>query len=181
MERQKQIVLISPDWMMQHTLAEGLRQRGCQTLVATEYVAGLRLMYAAQPDLVLLDIGSAPEAGWETFERIRAMTDAPVILAVHRDETRHLTQSQPNTAILVKPVSVAQVAAQAQALGLLHPTAKPTDHYTLSSQRLKFADLMQIDRALSQVGEHGEVRLIIQQGRLRFMEKMVTAPLKTIA
>ena len=49
---------------------------------------------------------------------------------------------------------------------------------TALPQRLRVSDLLIIDRALHQVGERGEVRLIIERGRLRFLQKVMVASLE---
>jgi len=163
---------------MQRVLADAFAQRGCQTFEATDQREGVRLLRTMRPDLIFLDPGAAPDAEWDTFERMRALTDAPMILAVQHDAARPSVASRPNTAILVKPISAAQVTARARALGVVRSTARAFAVDTLTTHRLSAADLARIDRALSQVGERGEVRLIIQQGRLRFLEKHVTTSLK---
>ena len=40
---------------------------------------------------------------------------------------------------------------------------------TLSPQQLQ-----QIDRALAEIGEYGEVRLIIEKGRLKFIQRVTS-------
>ena len=139
---------------------------------------GLRLLYDTRPDLIFLDISGAPSEGWETLERIREVTDAPAILVIERGENICRAWSKHKAAILVKPISPAQIIARARAWGMLKRVPKSRNYVSLTLRRLSIADLTSIDRALSQVGERGEVRLIVQQGRLRFLEKIVTTPLE---
>jgi DNA-binding response OmpR family regulator len=175
MDQLKRVLLISRDLVLQRALAEELVQRGCQTFEAMEQIESLRLMYETHPDLIFLDVGSA-DGDWEFFARIRAITDTPAILAVNRNDPVRANWSKGNTAILVKPISVARVIEKARAWGIARRASRLRAGQTWSAQRLRVVDLMRIDRALSQVGERGEVRLIVQHGHVRFLEKIATLP-----
>ncbi|MBI5652441.1 MAG: response regulator [Chloroflexi bacterium] len=176
MDQLKRVLLISRDLVLQRALAEELAQRGCQTFEAMEQIESLRLMYETHPDLIFLDVGSLSDEDWEFFARIRAITDTPAILAINRNDPASANWSKRNTAIFVKPISVARVIEKARAWGIARRESKLRAGQTWSAQRLRVVDLMRIDRALSQVGERGEVRLIVQHGHVRFLEKIVTLP-----
>src|SRR5205085_2692935 len=47
--------------------------------------AGLRELYAGSPDLVILDVAMPGLDGWETLERIREVSDVPVLMLTARD------------------------------------------------------------------------------------------------
>lgn len=47
---------------------------------------GLRLFYAEQPDLVILDVSMPGLDGWGTLERIRELSDVPVLMLTARAE-----------------------------------------------------------------------------------------------
>ena len=57
-----------------------LGRRGFEVLEAADGAEGLRLLYAEKPELVLLDVTMPELDGWETLDRIRALTDVPVIM-----------------------------------------------------------------------------------------------------
>ena len=178
MEQPQRILLIGRDLVLQRSVADAFVHAGCQTFEAMGNADGLRLLYDTRPDLIFLDISGAPSEGWETLERIREVTDAPAILVIERGENICRAWSKHKAAILVKPISPAQIIARARAWGMLKRVPKSRNYVSLTLRRLSISDLTSIDRALSQVGERGEVRLIVQQGRLRFLEKIVTTPLE---
>ena len=50
------------------------------------------------------------------------------------------------------------------------PTTVIEGTHTLELRHLHFAELGQLDAYLAEVGEFGELRLIIEKGRIRFVE-----------
>jgi DNA-binding response OmpR family regulator len=66
---------------------ELLERAGYDVLEAPNGNEGLRLFYAEQPDLVVLDVSMPGLTGWEVLERIRELSEAPVImLTANADE-----------------------------------------------------------------------------------------------
>jgi DNA-binding response OmpR family regulator len=79
---------------------------------------GLRAFHAARPDLVVLDIGLPTLDGWEILERIRDLSDVPVlILTAHgteADKVRGLEGGADD--YLTKPFGNRELAARVEAL-----------------------------------------------------------------
>ena len=79
---------------------------------------GLRVFHAMHPDLVILDIGLPELDGWAVLERIRDMSDVPVlILTAHgqeADKVRGLTAGADD--YLTKPFGNQELAARAETL-----------------------------------------------------------------
>jgi DNA-binding response OmpR family regulator len=79
---------------------------------------GLRAFHATRPDLVVLDIGLPTLDGWAVLERIRDMSDVPVLmLTAHGTETdkvRGLDSGADD--YLTKPFSNRELAARVEAL-----------------------------------------------------------------
>ena len=65
---------------------ELLERAGHHVLEAPDGNEGLRLFYAEQPDLVVLDVSMPGLTGWEVLERIRELSEAPVIMLTARAE-----------------------------------------------------------------------------------------------
>ena len=61
-------------------LAKLLERAGCAVTEAADGRRALREFYAVQPDLVVLDVGIPELDGWQTLERIRDLSDVPVLL-----------------------------------------------------------------------------------------------------
>ncbi len=62
-----------------------LRRAGYEVLEAADGRAGLRLLHESVPDLVMLDVSMPVLDGWQTLERIRDLSDVPVIMLTARD------------------------------------------------------------------------------------------------
>jgi DNA-binding response OmpR family regulator len=79
---------------------------------------GLRDFHAGRPDLVVLDIGLPSLDGWEVLERIRDMSDVPVLLLTARghegDKVRGLHAGADD--YLTKPFGNQELAARVHAL-----------------------------------------------------------------
>lgn len=69
------------------TVSFNLQWRETEVLGAHDGEAALDLMQREHPDLVLLDIAMPGMDGYETLRRIRAFSDAPVIMLTARDGT----------------------------------------------------------------------------------------------
>jgi DNA-binding response OmpR family regulator len=61
-----------------------LERAGHDVEVARDGRAGLRAFFAAPADLVLLDVSMPVMDGWETLERLRDVTDAPILMLTAR-------------------------------------------------------------------------------------------------
>lgn len=62
-----------------------LERAGHEVVDAPDGRAGLRELYAGSPDLVILDVAMPGLDGWATLERIREVTDVPVLMLTARD------------------------------------------------------------------------------------------------
>jgi DNA-binding response OmpR family regulator len=68
----------SPDLAL--TLRIPLERAGHEVVTAENGRRGLRRFYEMRPDLVLLDISMPELNGWETLERLRDLSDVPVLI-----------------------------------------------------------------------------------------------------
>jgi DNA-binding response OmpR family regulator len=62
------------------TLRVLLERAGHEVVTAADGRHGLRSFYEMRPDLVLLDIGMPGLDGWETLDRLRDLSDVPVLV-----------------------------------------------------------------------------------------------------
>jgi DNA-binding response OmpR family regulator len=79
------ILVIDDDDDIRGLLRALLERAGHRVSDARDGSAGLRELYAASPDLVILDVAMPGLDGWATLERIREVTDVPVLLLTARD------------------------------------------------------------------------------------------------
>jgi DNA-binding response OmpR family regulator len=103
---------------------------------------GLRDFHAGHPDLVVLDIGLPTLDGWQVLERIRDMSDVPVLLLTahgqESDKVRGLHGGADD--YLTKPFGNRELAARVNAL-LRRPRAgrQQSDVYDDGHLLVKFA------------------------------------------
>jgi CheY-like chemotaxis protein len=62
------------------TLQMLLRRAGHEVVMAENGRRGLRRFFETRPDLVLLDLVMPEMNGWETLERLRDLSDVPVLV-----------------------------------------------------------------------------------------------------
>jgi DNA-binding response OmpR family regulator len=103
------------------------RQHGTG-VVASDGRNGLRNFFEERPDLVVLDIGLPGMDGWEVLERIRDLSEVPVlILTAHdleQEKVRGLTGGADD--YLTKPFGVQELGARIEALLRRSRAAAPT-------------------------------------------------------
>ncbi|WP_213453774.1 response regulator transcription factor [Rhizomonospora bruguierae] len=80
--------------------------------------AGLREAYAEHPDLVVLDVGLPEMDGWQVLERLRDLSDVPVLmLTAHGQETEKVRGLRAGADdYLTKPFANAELLARVEAL-----------------------------------------------------------------
>jgi DNA-binding response OmpR family regulator len=95
-----------------------LTRNGFDVASSADGKQGLRAFHIARPDLVVLDIGLPTLDGWAVLERIRDLSDVPVlILTAHgheSDKVRGLHSGADD--YLTKPFGNSELAARVEAL-----------------------------------------------------------------
>jgi DNA-binding response OmpR family regulator len=93
-------------------------QAGHAVRQARDGRAGLRDAYAERPDLVVLDVGLPEMDGWQVLERLRDISDVPVLLltghALEAEKVRGLRAGADD--YLTKPFANAELLARVEAL-----------------------------------------------------------------
>jgi DNA-binding response OmpR family regulator len=74
------ILVIDDDTDIRRLVRTLLERAGYAVLEAPDGRAGLRIFFAEAPDLVVLDVSMPERDGWETLERIRDVSEAPVMM-----------------------------------------------------------------------------------------------------
>ena len=80
----RKVLVIEDDPDIAHLVCLRLDRAGYQTMHGTDGSVGLRLLHEHHPDLVLLDIGLPGLDGWQVLERIRDISDVPVVILTAR-------------------------------------------------------------------------------------------------
>ena len=93
-------------------LAQAFRRRGFCVVAAWDGVAGLFQLGLCQPHLIVLDTN-----GWEVLQRIRRLSDIPVIVLVEdTPEAKIQSLDQGADFFVVKPPSLGELEARVRVL-----------------------------------------------------------------
>jgi len=113
-----ELLLIDDDESLTELLSSFLANQGYALRVARDGREGLRTLFAHNPDLVVLDVTMPQRDGWETLERIREVSDLPVVMLTARDEESEVLRGFSLGAddYVTKPFSFAQLAARIHAV-----------------------------------------------------------------
>ncbi len=80
------VLVVDDDSDIRGLVRELLERAGHDVIDAPDGNEGLRLFYAEQPDLVILDVSMPGLDGWGSLERIRELSDVPVLMLTARAE-----------------------------------------------------------------------------------------------
>ncbi len=116
-EIKKKILIIDDEDDIRFVVATRLERAGYATAVAADGREGLRRFYDYRPDLVLLDIAMPEMDGWQVLERIREMSNLPVMMLTaavqERDKVRGLRGGADD--YITKPFSGEEFLARVEA------------------------------------------------------------------
>ena len=112
------VLAIEDDADIRQLLQTLLRREGYAVIEAATARQGLRVFHQTRPDVVILDLGLPDLDGWQVLERIRDMSDAPVLVLTARsaelDKVRGLNAGADD--YLTKPFSQVELLARLQAI-----------------------------------------------------------------
>src|SRR5580704_5955519 len=95
-----------------------LERAGFGVAEAVDGHAGLRQFHRLRPDVVVLDVGLPELDGWQVLERIRVMSETPLLmltaLGTERDKMRGLDGGADD--YLVKPFGKGELVSRVRAL-----------------------------------------------------------------
>jgi len=89
---ERRILVVDDDADIRGLLRELLERRGFVVAEASDGKQALQEMYEGRPDLVLLDVSMPGLDGWTTLERIRELSDVPVVMLTARSEELEKTR-----------------------------------------------------------------------------------------
>jgi DNA-binding response OmpR family regulator len=111
-----QVLVIDDDVTIRALLRRIVEMAGATVTEAETGEDGLRALYAGRPDVVILDIGLPGLDGWQVLERIRQLTDLPVVMvSAHDDELEKVRALQAGADDYVtKPFGAPELLARLQ-------------------------------------------------------------------
>lgn len=112
------VLVIEDDADVRLALTVLLGRSGLRPLEAPDGRSGLRLLHEQRPDCVVVDVGLPDMDGWSVLERIRDLTDVPVLMLTARhlesDKVRGLQTGADD--YMTKPFGNQELVARVQAL-----------------------------------------------------------------
>ena len=109
------ILAVEDDPQIAQLISAVLDRAGHRVIVATDAQEALRRFFADRPALVLMDLDTC---GWEVLERIRELSDTPVIILTalggELDKVQAFNAGADH--FVTKPVGTAELAARVAAL-----------------------------------------------------------------
>ena len=132
------ILVIDDDADIRGLLAELLARAGHQVEQAADGRLGLRAFHKSQPDLVVLDVSMPELDGWQTLERIRDLSDVPVLMLTARGDELERVRGLKAGAddYVVKPFGRQELVARVEVLLRRTVSEKPATQETYSDPRL---------------------------------------------
>ncbi len=116
--RARRVLVVDDDQDIRDLLRTLLERAGYLVDEAEDGKAALRQFYAASPDLVILDVSMPELDGWATLERIRDLSDVPVMMLTARtaelEKVRGLSAGADD--YVAKPFGRQELLARVQAL-----------------------------------------------------------------
>ena len=112
------LLLVDDDPTLLRFVSEYLESRGFAINTANNGTEALRLAYREHPDLVVLDVMMPGMDGWEVTQRLRELSDVPIILVTAKtseEDKLHGFQLGVDD-YLTKPFSFAELEARIQAV-----------------------------------------------------------------
>ena len=112
------VLVIDDDGDIRRLVVELLERAGHSVDQAENGRSGLRALHKTPPDLVVLDVSMPELDGWETLERIRDLSDVPVLMLTARGEELERVRGLKAGAddYVVKPFGRQELVARVQAL-----------------------------------------------------------------
>lgn len=115
---EQRVLVIEDEPDLADALTYLLERAGHATAMARLGRDGLRLFHEQRPDLVILDIGLPDLEGWDVLERIRDISDVPVLMLTARglehEKVRGLQSGADD--YVTKPFSNPELMARVDAL-----------------------------------------------------------------
>src|SRR5947199_2090040 len=112
------VLVIDDDADIRALVAELLGRAGLSVEQAEDGRSGLRALHKSPPDLVVLDVSMPDLDGWQTLERIRDLSEVPVLMLTARGEELERVRGLQAGAddYVVKPFGRQELLARVQAL-----------------------------------------------------------------
>jgi len=136
------VLAVDDDQDVRTLVCELLVRAGYRVSEAPDGRAALRLLFDERPDLVLLDVSMPQLDGWATLERIRELSDVPVVmlsaLGAELEKVRALRAGADD--YITKPFGRQELLARVETVLRRAPGRDVRDAYADEVLRVDFAE-----------------------------------------
>ncbi len=117
MDEKKTVLVIDDDDRLIRLLEYNLKQAGFTALTAKDGQAGLRQFFEHKPNLIILDINMPTMDGWTVCQRVREVSEAPIIMLTAQAQSDDIIKGLDLGAddYVVKPFEVKELLARVRA------------------------------------------------------------------
>ena len=138
---QPTILLIEDDDTTRTLLARAFGRAGAAIVEADDGRSGLKAIYSSKPDAVLLDIEMPQMDGFDALQRIRELTNVPVMMLTGNESQEHKLRAFDAGAddYVTKPFDTDEVVARTRALIRRRGGDEPADRYVDEYVEVDFA------------------------------------------
>jgi DNA-binding response OmpR family regulator len=144
------VLVVDDDADVRTLVCELLARAGYSVSEAPNGLEALRLLYDERPDLIVLDVSMPELDGWGALERIRELSDVPVVmlsaLGGELEKVRALRSGADD--YVTKPFGRQELLARVESVLRRAPAGEPRERYT--------DRLLEVDFAQRQVRANGE-------------------------
>jgi DNA-binding response OmpR family regulator len=136
------ILVVDDDDDIRGLLRALLERAGHEVSEAPDGRDGLRELYASSPDLVILDVAMPGLDGWAALERIREVSDVPVLMLTARDAELERVRGLQSGAddYVVKPFGRQELVARVDVLLRRPRSANAQETYADARLKISFAE-----------------------------------------
>lgn len=141
--KDSRVLVVDDDPDVRGLLREMLERAGCLVREARDGREALKILYDARPDIILLDVTMPDLDGWQTLERVRDLTDVPVVMLTAANAELEKVRGLQGGAddYVTKPFGRQELLARINALLRRAVTQRPPERETYED------DLLAVDVA----------------------------------
>lgn len=112
------ILVVDDDADLNQMIVDVLQHRGFHVLSTTSGSEALKIAYESRPSLILLDIIMPGMDGWQVCERLRDMSDTPIIFLTAKEEEQDIVHGFQLGAddYIRKPFSIQELEMRVRAV-----------------------------------------------------------------
>lgn len=150
--KDSRVLVVDDDPDVRGLLREMLERAGCLVREARDGREALKILYDARPDIILLDVTMPDLDGWQTLERVRDLTDVPVVMLTAANAELEKVRGLQGGAddYVTKPFGRQELLARINALLRRATSQRPPERETYEDE------LLTVDVANAEITVRGQ-------------------------